>query len=642
MRKILLSLLFAFSVSSAWGATYYVSPSGDNGNDGLSSGAAWATFTYAFTQMAGGDTLYAVGGSTTSPSTWSTDNIVNPPSGSAGNLTQVLCTENYTCLIDGDDTRGGISIGSSGSTREYVEVGGFVVKNCGGNSPLTFNSPDGTSDGSESRYNYVHDMILWGEQDTGGASLGMYRTQLSTVTNVAVWGLGRYTFQTYGAKNNYFKNIIVRWDGYGVLSAPSKPNDPRSPVGIYNSKDNIFDNLLVIDRSSFTTTGRTSGTDIAGVYLPSNNTPATSNFFDSSSNTFNNLIILNGENGYGFINEGWVGGTGNNGNLVNNMVIWDNKSGGISNNRYAKDNDYFNITVSSVGWGGSGHSVTAGGTSTSGIAIKNAQVIDNYSSSGNGINGSDWDNTYCNVYNIPGSDYSGTSADATDISSAATFVYVTTVSATTAGFGLGESGGDIGANTVYAYDEGALTGSYMFPFNNEQLIWNYMCVEDTRRGTTGLCGVSTTTAGGYPIQYYVENYLGNGFIGQDVDISSPTAPGIPTVISTGTTTFDLSWSASTDDTGVTDYRVDVSIDSGFGSFVGSYQDHSNGTSTTIQLTGLSESTQYFFRIRAKDATGNTSSNSSTGQGTTSTTPTGDGIILKTTGGFDSIIGVTFQ
>lgn len=101
-----------------------------------------------------------------------------------------------------------------------------------------------------------------------------------------------------------------------------------------------------------------------------------------------------------------------------------------------------------------------------------------------------------------------------------------------------------------------------------------------------------------------------------VDTSSPTAPGVPTVTSTGTTTLDLSWTASTDDVGVTSYEIDVSTDA-FSTFSAGYNDFDMGSGTTEQLTGLTASTSYSFRVRAKDAAGNTSSSSSTGIGTTS-------------------------
>ncbi len=82
-----------------------------------------------------------------------------------------------------------------------------------------------------------------------------------------------------------------------------------------------------------------------------------------------------------------------------------------------------------------------------------------------------------------------------------------------------------------------------------------------------------------------------------------TAPSTPTnLVASGTTqtTTNLSWSASTDNVGVTGYDV--------------YQGSTviaTVTGTTRQVTGLSAGTAYSFRVRAKDAAGNVSGYSNT-------------------------------
>ena len=88
------------------------------------------------------------------------------------------------------------------------------------------------------------------------------------------------------------------------------------------------------------------------------------------------------------------------------------------------------------------------------------------------------------------------------------------------------------------------------------------------------------------------------------------APTIPTNLSTSnptTSTIDLSWTASTDDTAVTTY--DVYVD-------GVFYTTTNSAATTFTVTGLSPETTYSFTILAKDGSDNASAQSVAASGTT--------------------------
>ncbi|UGS23847.1 reprolysin-like metallopeptidase [Flavobacterium channae] len=81
-----------------------------------------------------------------------------------------------------------------------------------------------------------------------------------------------------------------------------------------------------------------------------------------------------------------------------------------------------------------------------------------------------------------------------------------------------------------------------------------------------------------------------------------TAPSTPTLSASGTTqtSTNLSWTASTDNVGVTGYNV--------------YQGATlltTVTGTTYNVTGLTASTAYSFTVKAKDAAGNLSASSNT-------------------------------
>ena len=86
------------------------------------------------------------------------------------------------------------------------------------------------------------------------------------------------------------------------------------------------------------------------------------------------------------------------------------------------------------------------------------------------------------------------------------------------------------------------------------------------------------------------------YAGSTVPDNPPTAPSGLTVTGRTSTSVSLSWTASTDDTGVTGYQVRQG-----GTVVATV------TGTTATVSGLSPSTAYTFTVTARDAAGNTSS-----------------------------------
>ena len=106
----------------------------------------------------------------------------------------------------------------------------------------------------------------------------------------------------------------------------------------------------------------------------------------------------------------------------------------------------------------------------------------------------------------------------------------------------------------------------------------------------------------------VEDYTVN-ITGNTADTQAPTAPTNLAASNVTETTVDLSWTASTDNVGVTGYDVYQGA-----SLLGTV------TGTTANVTGLTESTAYSFTVYAKDAAGNVSSVSNTVNVTTATAP----------------------
>lgn len=91
------------------------------------------------------------------------------------------------------------------------------------------------------------------------------------------------------------------------------------------------------------------------------------------------------------------------------------------------------------------------------------------------------------------------------------------------------------------------------------------------------------------------------------DTQSPTAPANVQATNITTTTADISWDASTDNVGVTEYKI--------------YLDNTpvgNATTTNYSLTNLTPNTNYSVQIEALDAAGNSSTKSTAISFTTAT------------------------
>jgi hypothetical protein len=89
-------------------------------------------------------------------------------------------------------------------------------------------------------------------------------------------------------------------------------------------------------------------------------------------------------------------------------------------------------------------------------------------------------------------------------------------------------------------------------------------------------------------------------------ITAPPAPVASAATTITQTSFSANWSVAASATG---YRVDVSTDPVFGSFVGIYNNLSAGNVTTLSISSLTAGTTYYYRVRATSAAG-TSPNSS--------------------------------
>lgn len=101
------------------------------------------------------------------------------------------------------------------------------------------------------------------------------------------------------------------------------------------------------------------------------------------------------------------------------------------------------------------------------------------------------------------------------------------------------------------------------------------------------------------------------------DTTPPTAPASLTATTNGPFAADLSWQPSTDNVGVTAYRVERCAGAGCSAF----GPVATPTGTSFTDTGLAAATAYSYRVRATDAAANLSAPSNAANVTTAAAPT---------------------
>ncbi|WP_438425579.1 fibronectin type III domain-containing protein [Aquimarina macrocephali] len=175
-------------------------------------------------------------------------------------------------------------------------------------------------------------------------------------------------------------------------------------------------------------------------------------------------------------------------------------------------------------------------------------------------------------------------------------------------FGYHMQGTAMGNMEVLASTDNGVTYTSIWSKNGSQGdVWNQATVALTSyAGSVIKLQFKATTGSGWSSDIAIDNVK---IISTTPDIQAPSAPGSLAASNIGATTVDLSWTASTDNVGVTEYEIFQG-----GSSIGT------STTTSFNVTGLTASTAYSFTVKAKDAAGNVSGNSNVANITTTATP----------------------
>ncbi|WNI20547.1 cellulase family glycosylhydrolase [Streptomyces sp. ITFR-16] len=148
-------------------------------------------------------------------------------------------------------------------------------------------------------------------------------------------------------------------------------------------------------------------------------------------------------------------------------------------------------------------------------------------------------------------------------------------------------------------------------YGGDSFSWTFWSWNPNSGDTGGILKDDWTTVDtvkdGYLADIKAPGFGGGSGGGDNGDTQAPTAPAGLTVTRTTGDSVSLSWTAASDDTGVTGYDV----------YRGSTK-AGTATGTTYTDSGLTAGTAYTYTVRARDAAGNVSAPSSSVAATTST------------------------
>jgi hypothetical protein len=226
---------------------------------------------------------------------------------------------------------------------------------------------------------------------------------------------------------------------------------------------------------------------------------------------------------------------------------------------------------------------------------------------------------YFRVRAVNATGASANSGQVTLVTASAAPVAIAATSVTTTGF-------DANWNTT----AGATVG-YRLDVATDAAFTTLVLTDQSIAAPTTTFSVTGLTAGTtYYYRVRAENGSGSG--PNSNTISQVTVPGTAVAVaatSLAATSFTANWNATT---GASSYRLDVSTDPGFGSFVTDYNNRTvSGTSDAV--TGLTAGTTYHYRVRAVNAAGTGATSNTIAALTVPAAPVAAAATTVTTTGF---------
>lgn len=452
VRLLILSItLSVFFINKVNAAEYYVATTGSDSNSG-SETLPWRTIQTSMAKLKPGDTLNVTDG------TYS-ENLIPKISGTAQLPILVRAITPFAVTIDG----GGVGQALSIRGVSYLVFEGFKLKNAGERAVLQVNSGDGqpTTGNTETHHIALRKISVQGSCALKNCT-GILIARSNDVLLEDAWayGSGRYTFLVYGSRKVTVRRVVIRWDYWD--GSGYKPNDPRTAVGVYNSHNNLYENVIVLD-SGKRPPGRSG--DKGSFTLAGGDNGSTAPFKSSENNEFFGVMIFNNI-GLGFNLESRA--VAHSGNYFENSIVYGNSVRALTINKKVESTTFNHMTLMGHKNGG-GYANWS--SETSGNVVTNSIVVGNNDNAFNGEVTESYNMLYANAPNYANGKVAGNNSIVMNPEQ----FYIFRNDTVPLSENLGSDGKRRGSHLIYRYFNGVESEQSLWPWLYEDHIYKDFC-----------------------------------------------------------------------------------------------------------------------------------------------------------------------
>lgn len=485
-RLPLLFIMLFLTVNISYAQEYYVDLSGSDSNSG-SSTSPWATIQTSINKLTPGDILNIADGKYS-------ENVKPLVSGTSSAPILIRATNSFGVTIDA----GGVASALNLEGVSYLSFEGFKLQNSGDRSVLRVNSRDGVQIATATGNGETHHIALRKISIKGSclnknctaALIG--RSNDILMEDAWVYGAGRYTLSVYGSRDITVRRVVIRWDQW--YGASYKPNDPRNAMGIYNTHDSLFENIIILDAGQ-----RPPGTsgDKGALLLAGGDNGKTSTFVNSSNNEFYGLTLYNN---VGLAISLSARAQPHNNNTFENGVIYSNSIRAATINKRVTNTTYNHMTF--VDHPKEGYANWS--NETSGNKITNSIIANNGSYAFRGEKTESYNIVFGNSPNYPSGSTPGTGSLVIDPE----LEYVFKNDTKPLNDNLASDGKPRGANLLYRYINGVESTQKLWPWLYEDQIHQDFCAPSalTEFGRVGDNSAGWCDSGKSLTRYLWESY----------------------------------------------------------------------------------------------------------------------------------------
>ena len=450
ITRLWTTFLFITFTAGVNAAEYFVAKDGDDSALGTSS-SPWQTIQTSIDKLVPGDILNIGDGIYN-------ENLKPTVSGTDIGPITIRAVNPFKVTIDA----GGVSQALNITEVSYLVFEGFKLSNAGERAVLQVNSRDNqpATGNTDTHHITLRKMSVKGsclDKNCNGLLIG--RSNDILLEDAWVYGAGRYTLSVYGSRNITLRRIVVRWDQWYGNSY--KPNDPRNAMGIYNTHDSLFENIIMLDGGQ-----RPEGTggDKGTLLLAGGDNGTTSPFVNSSNNQFYGLTFFNN---VGLAISLSARSQPHNNNYFENSVVMGNTIRGITINKRVTNTTFNKMTV--VEHPSEGYANWS--NETSGNVMTNSIIANNGNRAFRGELAESYNIVFNNAPNYP----SGATPGIDSMEIDPELFYVFDNNTVPLNDNLGSDGKRRGAHLLYRYYNGVESEQSLWPWFYEDEIYQDFC-----------------------------------------------------------------------------------------------------------------------------------------------------------------------